>query len=185
MDKPTELDKMDPAAGLALLSDRPGETSEQRRKRLFWKFMFAQRLAWLAGDTLAIARAVAACSRLHEPPPRWLEDAINTHIDRRMSAAEKRQQRDLASHLMRWEAVLLARGGRPWDARNNEGGMPWDDCWPAASDMLAGTEAESSAETVRGSYKLIQKAGGEHTTLETYRRALRRADSNMQRRLLP
>ena len=164
--KAIELNKIDPATGLRLISNPPPqETEEQARKRLFWQFMFRQQLAWLAGDSLAIAKSVTACSDLGEPPPDWLLNAVLSFVDRRMTDAERRRSRELVNHQLRWEAVLLVRG-------TGTSKLAWDKCWETAADMLAGSNAEGSAETVRASYKLIQAAGGESCTLETYLRVV-------------
>jgi hypothetical protein len=149
MDQPTtELDGMDPTTGLTLLSeDRLGDSPEQKRKRMFWKYLFEQQIAWDAGDTLAVARGVHTCKVLREPLPRWLADAVLTFIDRRLTAAEWQRQYNLAIHTMRWQAVKESR------AR----GLPWGKCWSDASNMLSGTGAAGGKEAVRTSYKLIQR----------------------------
>jgi hypothetical protein len=167
MDKPVVLDGLDPAQGLALLrEDRPEDTPEQRRRRLFWRFMFEQQISWMAGDTLAISKCLLTCRIHHEPLPRWLADATIALICNRMPAAEQRQQSDFAIHKMRWKAVRESRAQH----------MTWERCWPSASDMLDGTEAGGSEETIRKSYELIQNSGGDGATLESYRSAVQRRD---------
>jgi hypothetical protein len=179
MDKPTDLNEIDPAVGYALLSAPPQggqETPKQNRKRLFWRFMFEQQLAWRTGDTLAIGRAIVTCRLLDEPPPNWLADAIVELVDRRMLPAERRQQTDLAVHMMRWQAVMGLRDPKRWrrtyhhgkpsacDQRRetllarNARGMSWEKCWWGAAEILDGTEAGGSCETIRTSYKLIKSA---------------------------
>jgi hypothetical protein len=191
MDKPIDANKTDPAVGYTLLANPPEqgrETPEQRRKRLFWDCMFGYRLAWQAGDSLAIARAVRVCQICHEPPPCWLTSATLELVDRRMSSVERRQQSALMVHMMRWRAVIGLRDPKRWLYDHGKvagrcetllAGAPqllWKDCWPGAAEILDGTEAAGSNETIRASYIIIQSAGGEHTTLESYRHVLQRRD---------
>ena len=191
MDKPIDVNKIDPAVGYALLANPPmhrQEAPEQRRKRLFWHLMFGCQIAWEASDSLAIARAVYVCQVCHEPPPRWLVRATMELVDRRMSPAERRQQSDLVIHMMRWRVVTELRDPKRWPYDLGKlsqrcekllAGAPrlaWDKCWPAAAEILDGTEAGGSDEAIRASYKLVQNAGGERTTLESYRLALQRRD---------
>jgi hypothetical protein len=84
-------------------------------------------------------------------------------VDRRMSAAERRQQGDVMIHKIRWRAVTELHSQH----------MPWAKCWSAAAEILDDTEAGGSAETIRASYKLIQRAGGEQTTFKSYQHARR------------
>jgi hypothetical protein len=163
---PLELDRLDPETGIQVLSRvPPDETLEQARKRLFWRFQSEQQRDWRAGDVLAPARALFACKALSKPPPHWLVEAFLAMIERRLSDAERRQYGDFTRHRLRWQAVKQCR----------DRGTSWDDSWLAAADMLAGTDASGSDETVRSSYKLIQNAGGEKATLVSYRRAIARA----------
>jgi hypothetical protein len=173
MDKPVVLDGLDPAQGLALLrEDTPEDTPEQRRRRLFWRFMFEQQLAWIAGDTLAITKCLLTCRIHHEPLPRWLADATIALICNRMPAAEQQQQSDFAMHKIRWEAVREL----------HERHMTLEECRPVAADMLAGTEAAGAGDTIRDSYRLIERAGGERATLDSYRAAVRRRDRSTRTR---
>jgi hypothetical protein len=109
-------------------------------------------------------------------------------VDRRMSPAERRQQGDLGVHMMRWRVVMELRDPKRWPYDRGKlsqrcetllAGAPqlaWEKCWPGAAEILDGTEAAGSNETIRASYKLIQSAGGECTTLENYQLALQRRD---------
>src|SRR5262249_30047675 len=66
----------DPEEGIALPSkDPPNETPEQRKLRKFWLFQFECRRDWLAGDSLAIPRAIHCCYVARQPPLRWLVNA--------------------------------------------------------------------------------------------------------------
>ena len=179
-----ELDKIpDPETGLALVSKRPDdETPEQERTRLFWQFQFMQWRAFRAGDVLAFERALICCSDFGRPPPRWMREAGFELCERNMSGDDKRSYGDLTRQVLRWQAVELVRGRRPWDARNRKKKIRGDRCWVAASKMLAGTVAKASAETVRGSYKLIKHAGGQHVTLQSYKQAVAERDRRRRRK---
>ena len=83
---------------------------------------------------------------------------------------EKRGRGDLTKHFLRWKAVELVRGRRPEDPRNYKKKVHGDAVWVEAAKLVAGTDAEASAETVRKSYALIRRAGGALVTLPNYRR---------------
>lgn len=176
-DKPTDLDDIrDPEIGLALLAKGNGQPQapEQNRTRLFWRFQFMQWKAWIAGDRLAICLALYACKVFSKPPPRWLLEASMDFAERGMTPGERREQGKLQEHLLRWEAVKLVRGQRPFDGRNRDNPSSWNDAWAEAAEMLAMKRAAVSADTVKASYALVQAAGGKDITLDSYRRELRR-----------
>lgn len=180
-----ELDKVkDPETGLALLSKHPSgaETPEQSRLRLFWQFQFLQWRAWRAGDVLAVARALICCRHFHKVPP-WLCEAALELCERRMSDEDKLAYGHLTDHLMRFQAVQLVRGQRPWDARNNnKKKVLGDQVWEDAAKMLADTGINCSGETVRKSHTLIRRAGGDHVTLPSYRRAVAERDRRRKKK---
>jgi hypothetical protein len=185
--KPIALDAIaDPETGLALLAQRPDdETPEQSRLRLFWQFQFMQWRDWLAGDVLAFARAQFCCSYLHQGPPRWLRKASLELCERRMSDGDKRTYGDLTDHLLRYQAVQSVRGRRPWDARNtSKSKVRGDAVWKAAAKLLAGNGVKCSGETVRKSYTLIKRAGGERVTLPSYKRAVEERDRRRKKNKL-
>ena len=62
--------------------------------------------------------------------------------------AEKQRSAAWERHVARWEAVKAARAS----------GLPWSACWTAAAEALAGTAARGAAETMRASYKLVQRS---------------------------
>jgi hypothetical protein len=138
--------------------NRPNsETLEQSRKRIFWRRMLDHERAWMAGNTSAIAEAVATCWRFREPPPAWLWEAIDQFVDRRTPNAEKRRRREMDIHMMRWIAVTELRERRFELPFGDDRGMTWEKCYAAVAEMLADTEAAGSEETIRASYKLIQQ----------------------------
>jgi hypothetical protein len=158
------------------------DPKKEKRERLV---AFGERMLWLerrwrdAGDMTAIERAALECQLHRQPPPSWLTDAIATLVDRRMPDDEKRLRRDFDVHQRRWEAVTELRARRSELAeRGDRRGMKWEACWEAVSAELAKSAAAGSAAAVKKSYLLVERAGGEHATLETFKRA--RAHSSTQ-----
>jgi hypothetical protein len=99
-----------------------------------------------------------------------LEDAFAALVVQHTPDAEKRDRRAFNNHRKRWEAVreLRERQQQILEQFNDDRGKTWETRWKAVSEILDGTEAAGSPETVRASYKLIETAGGEHATLESY-----------------
>ena len=62
----------------------------------------------------------------------------------------------MREHFLRWKAVELVCGRRPGDPRNHKKKMRGDAVWEEAAKLVAGTDAEASAETVRKSHALDQ-----------------------------
>jgi len=136
-----------------------------RRRDRVAQFMSDQQRQWRAGDPLAVARATFACFYDHRPLPRWLRDAILTLVDHGMTDAERRMYYELEKHRARWRAVIELRQRSPR-------ALPWDKCWPEAAKRLEHTDAFGSEHVMKKSYSLIQAAGGERCTLESYRLAV-------------
>ena len=67
------------------------------------------------------------------------------------------------------------RGRRPGDPRNYKKKVHGDAVWEEAAKLVADTDAEASAETVRKSHALIRRAGGALVTLPNYRREVEAA----------
>jgi hypothetical protein len=185
--KKIALDRIeDPEQGVALLSkDPPDETPEQRKLRKFWLFQFECWRDWLAGDSLAIPRAIHCCYVARQLPPRWLVNASVEFAERGLSGAEKERQNDFARHYARWEAVEASkrreryereelRTKSPKVRRRLPPRMSSDDHFHRAADVLDKSEAVASVDTIIGSYKLIQYAGGANATFESYRRAAKK-----------
>jgi len=161
----------DPETGLALLAKcPPAETPEQERERQFWQLQFTAWRDLLAGDTLAVSRAVIDCALFDRPPPFWLQKASVSRDMQCMPDGEKRARRDMNKHWLRWKAVKLVQGRHPNDPRNFKKKVLPDDVWEEAAKLVAGTDPEATAETVRKSYALIKRAGGARTTLPSYKR---------------
>jgi len=132
-----------------------------------------------AGDGPAIAEAVYRCRVHKQPPPDWLADAVAKLADRRMPDQERRLRHVFATHRERWEAVVELREcsdalkACSIELRNDDRGKTLEKCFAAVSEALANTDAAGSAETIKASYYLIQHAGGEDATLDSYRLAIR------------
>jgi hypothetical protein len=154
----------DPETGLALLSKLPSnQTPEQALNRLFWQIQFTEWQNWLAGDTMAVWRALSACALGRRHPPTWLCRAVHILC---MPDTDKRACGDLAKHVRRSEAVELVR---------RQGKAQGDAVWEEAAKLVAGTDAEGGAEAVRKSHQLIRRAGdGIAVTLANYRREVER-----------
>jgi hypothetical protein len=166
----------DPKTGLALLAKRSSEeTPEQERERQFWQLQFHAMRDWRAGDVLAVGRALVDCSLFNMPPPFWLLKACSSLCVRCMSDDEKRARGDINKHFLRWKAVKLVRGRHPRDPRNYKKKVRGEAVWAEAAKLVADDmDAKGSAETVRKSYKLIERAGGTQVILPSYRREVRR-----------
>jgi hypothetical protein len=187
--EPYDLDAYDydPATGYPLdpnnLWNRPEEEQARARERTFGGYMYLLKCNWRAGDITAPAEAVRICALYRQPPPPWLVDAVAATVDQRMDDAEKRNRRGLAIHMTRWEAVeeLRERRHELFERHNGDDrGTSLERSFAAVAEGLAKTEARGGEPAIEASYKLIRRAGGEHTTLESYRLALprrsRRAD---------
>jgi hypothetical protein len=143
--------------------ERDMDTPQRRRR--FAQFMVVQQQQWRAGDPLALSRAILACSYDQQPLPRWLRDALLALVDRSMTKAERRMYRELEKHRVRWRVVreLRQRSPKP---------LAWERCWEEAAKMLRGGPDFGSESAIQDSHSLIQRSGGERTTLESYRRAV-------------
>src|SRR5262245_28165274 len=202
-------DIQDPEAGLALLAkdDPPNETPESRKLRKFWQFQFECWRDWLAGDSLAIPRAIYCCRNENQRPPRWLMNASVEFAEQGLSDTERERQNDFARHYRRWEAVEASKR-RELRAREKPS-VPkfWSapavvevldeverdairapctkrmssmDHFERAKEILSRDDVEASVDTIIGSYKLIRHAGGASATFESYRRTAHK--SNRRRR---
>jgi hypothetical protein len=198
----------DPEQGIALLSkDPPNETPEQRKLRRFWLFQFTQWRNWLAGDSLAYLRAIHCCRVEGQPPPRWLDKAGIEFVEQGLSGTERERQNDFARHYRRWEAVeaskrrelrarekpltptfwftpvvveVIDKAERDFIRTPRNKRMSLADHFERAKEVLSCDDAGGNVDTITGSYKLIQRAGGASATFESYRRTAH--DLNRRRR---
>jgi hypothetical protein len=165
----------DPETGLALLAKCPAaETPEQEQEYQFWRLQFTNWWDCLAGDTLAVSRAVIDCALFNRSPPFWLQKASVARDMQCMSDGEKRSRRYMNKHWHRWKAGKLVRGRHPNDPRNfTPGKVQGDAVWAEAAKLAADKDGEPDVETVKKSYALIRRAGGAQVTLPSYRREMK------------
>jgi hypothetical protein len=131
----------------------------------FHRRMDRREAEWRAGDVTAIAFAVEDCAWNQQPLPAWLSSAVVELAYLRMDDAEKRARREFWTHYTRWSEVAVLH------ERDN---LSWEQCYAAVSNRLIGSFAAGSEGTVCASYKLMQCAGGEDATFESYKLALQR-----------
>jgi len=178
-------DIRDPEEGLRLVSkEPPNETLESRTRRKFWQYQFTQWRDWLAGDSAAIPRAIYCCKMTNHPPPQWLCDASVVFAEQGMSPMELERQNDFARHRMRWEAVVESQR-RERELRATSPDTPhvsWLEHYERAAEALSRDGAVASIDTISGSYKLIQEAGGANVTLESYQRVARKFNRRRRKR---
>lgn len=134
---------------------------------------------WRRGDTTAISRAVheliveyhrrIVAEHLPDQPDEWwwLLDAVTQLVDQRMPDDEKRTRREFDLHQRRWEMVVELRERRyELLERGDDRGMSLENCFVAVAEC---EEAEGGEVAVKRSYYLIEAAGGERATLESYK----------------
>jgi hypothetical protein len=170
MAKPYRYDKNGYPLDLDHPWTRPAEEQEREHQRAFAHRLDQFERNWRAGDLVAPAEAARLCRLYQQPIPRWLENAFATLVVQHMPNDEKRDRRAFNNHRRRWETVreLGERQQQLLEQFNDDRGKTWEMRWKAVSEILDGTEAAGSPETVRASYKLIEAAGGEHASLESY-----------------
>ena len=150
--------------------EAPSKAHRAWMLRQFWEFMYQQQLAHQTGDTLALGRAVTCCLLARQPLPRWLGNALLQFFARHVPAAELRRLSAFEIYQIRWQAVRQSRALPPGQKRP----LAWTKCWEAAANLLRDTEAAGEPSTIKDSYGLIQKGGGENATLKTCQRTRRR-----------
>ena len=136
------------------------------RKRVLAERLEACRKAWDAGNRAAALDALDDCAQLGGPPPPWLVEAARAVFvwaasqrqgPGQYSTAKARAAMD-AIHYERWEAVIELRGRRRellmrW---SDDRGMTWEKCYAAVAEMLEGTPAAGTEETIKRSYQYVQ-----------------------------
>jgi len=178
-------DILDPEQGLALISkEPPNETPEQRKLRRHWLYQFECWRDWLAGDSLAIPRAIYGCRVTHQPPPRWLIDASLQFAERGMLPKERDAQTDFARHHRRWELVQasIRRHDKLQVESPRRAGSFKEDPVERAAEILNRTEPAVSDDTIRDSHRFINDAGRAHATFESYRREAHKRNRHNRRR---
>jgi hypothetical protein len=156
--------------------DRPTPAEAARAEQE--GFEFNMRLAhsrWLGGNLFGAFAAVRLCWRHRQPPPEWLVDAVEVLVDRAMGELERRARREWSIHRERWEAFVALREHRhDLAAHGDDRGMSWEKARAAVSERLAGSDAAGSERTIKASYELIEKAGGDRATFASYLQVRRR-----------
>jgi hypothetical protein len=151
------------------------EAERRRQQRDLGGIMLLAYSRWRAGDTTAIAEAVRALiqdvgdARGAEVAEQWwwLVDAVAQLVDQRMPDDEKRFRREFAEHWSRWEAVTeLHQRRNELLAHGDDRGKSLEKCYVAVAETTG-----DGYKAVKESYRLIERAGGEHVTLESFRRA--------------
>jgi hypothetical protein len=112
------------------------------RERLLAKYEDAWRQL---GHAKIIQEALLIC--VGSSVPEWLAIAAIDFVRQRIPKREKLVRYELAIHLTRSLAVFEA----------HERGDTWDESYITAAKILAKTVARGSPETMRASYKRIQK----------------------------
>jgi hypothetical protein len=134
------------------------------------------RALFRAGDQAALFRAMKEVWRHHPEPNliRWMIDAAAEVLERRMSDQERQQRKDWYRHKVRHELVVELRSRRAeFKERGDERGATLDRTWQDVSDVLQGDVAWGSESTIRASYFLVQKLGGDAATFADYLKYLK------------
>jgi hypothetical protein len=121
----------------------------------------AQR-AWKQGNERGLRQALLLCERFHRPLPRWAtagllslldgEKAVKNWTGRHARAATASAE-DM-KHFTRWDAVREMRDRQPELASI---ASTWDATYAAVAELLEGSEAAGTEETIARSYKLVQR----------------------------
>jgi hypothetical protein len=119
--------------------------------------------AWRAGLLLAVTKGLEICRLYRQPPPGWIVGAVAKVVKERMTKFERRRYRQDLIHYERFDAVRELRERRHELAKLGDNrGASWERAYDAVSDLLKGTRAAGSADTVKASYQYVQtefKAG--------------------------
>jgi hypothetical protein len=144
------------------------EHERAQRRAEFHRTMRSLQARWNAGDLTAFDQAIRECWR-HGEVPHWLVPAAADLVRLAMDEDEKRARREWDIHQRRWEALVELRQRRhELHDRGDDRGMSWESARLAVSEILEGTDAAGSDATVKTSYELVEAAGGEHATFESY-----------------
>jgi hypothetical protein len=108
---------------------------------------------------LAVVDAIAICRLYRQPPPEWLEEAVASIVDDRLSKDQKRRRREAMIHYTRSDAVseLYERRKELLVNFNDDRGRTLERCYEAVSERFEDTEAGGSVETIRKSCQIVAK----------------------------
>jgi hypothetical protein len=112
---------------------------------------------WRAtGDPLAVSEAMIYVHLHHQPPPRWLTEAVVTLATKRRGKARAKRALEDAADSLRYQAVRDAQAGRrAGDLKNRK--VTWEQAYGRAADVLAQTPARGSAFTMKRSYQKVKR----------------------------
>jgi hypothetical protein len=170
-----------PDIGLAWLAKRPAKmTPEQALSCLFWQNQFTEWRNWLAGDELAVWRALMASKLGNKEAPIW---AVRAVYKLSVSPADRRARDDMENHCWRALAKELVRGRVPGHPLNYERPVRGDDVDKEAAKLAAEMGIKGGADAVHASCTLINNAmttwnGFQAVTLQSYKDAVRFRDRN-------
>jgi hypothetical protein len=136
---------------------------------------------WQRGDVMGVVVATEACWRHRKPPPEWLVDAGKVLAERAMPKEERRARAEFERHFERWESLTALRERRDdLAAHGDDRAISWEEARAAVAERLAGTDAAGTERTIKASYELVQAAGGERATFESYMQLRRRDLKNRE-----
>jgi hypothetical protein len=132
-----------------------GQDPDRDLQEVYDRDMGHFKAAWAAGVDVAVGEALRCCRQFRQVPPEWLEEAVIqlvTESPRKMAARRHRHAMDMV-HFERWDIVNELRERKS----SLPQGKTWDRAYDAASEMLRGTTASGSAESIKRSYKRVAR----------------------------
>ena len=143
-----------------------GRSVDERREARLHRRFVSQRRAWEAGNMPALEDALRLSRQVSVSPPDWALDALEgllrdamrgTTVARRgRTARPSVSYREDMKHFERWE---LVRECREWDDDRGEWARKsLDNAYSIASEYLGGTDVASSEDTIKRSYRLVERA---------------------------
>jgi hypothetical protein len=105
-------------------------------------------------DPLAVSEAMIYVHSHRQPPPRWLTEAVAMLADDHRGRAHAKRALEAMADSWRYQAVRDAKAERR--AGNLQGRkVSWEQAYGRAADVLAGTPASGSADTMKRSYQKV------------------------------
>jgi hypothetical protein len=153
-------------------------------QRQYERDMQAAQKRWERGDLTAFPHAVWLYWRQHPKLfPRWMVEASEAQAEHAMAEGEKRARREFNIARTRWEALVELRERRhELNQLGDDRGMVMEDAREAVSEVLQKDEAAGGAAAVKESYELMQDAGGERATFQSFLEARHRRHVRRQER---
>ena len=114
--------------------------------------------AWRDGLQLAVVAALETCRLYRQPPPEWVSGAVAKVVQGRMTKLERRRRRQNLIHYERYDAVVEWRERRHELSKlGDDQRTSWERAYTAVSELLKGTPAAGSEDTIKASYQYVQK----------------------------